>query len=107
MSRRTFTVSSRDRKGGRRYAQTACIDVQRPSLSPADLENLENFHVERKRFSSTSVTMIFPRLPREREFPSRDRRIAIYSIKCTADLSCGRDGINSGKRKRERERVSE
>jgi len=43
-------------------------------------ENLENFRVERKRFSSTSATMSFPRLPREREFPSRDRRIAIIPI---------------------------
>lgn len=31
-----------------------------PPTSPADLENLENFRVERKRFSSTSATMIFP-----------------------------------------------
>jgi len=60
-------------------------------------ENLENFRVERKRFSSTSATMSFPRLPREREFPSRDRRIAIYSNKRTADLSCECDDIAAGK----------
>lgn len=33
--------------------------LQRPSSSPADLENLMNFRVEIKRFSSNSATMIF------------------------------------------------
>jgi len=48
--------------------------------------------------------MSFPRLPREREFPSRDRRIAIYSNKRTADLSCECDNIATGKWEREGER---
>lgn len=70
--------------------------LQRPSSSPADRKSRKSHEFPRR--DKTILVQLgdddffFPRLPREREFPSCDRRIAIYSNKRTADLSCERDG---------------
>jgi len=47
-----------------------------------------------------------PRSLREREFPSRDRTIATYSNKHTADVLCRRNGIDTEKHAREERRRS-
>lgn len=70
------------------------------TLSPADLEDLENLRVEKMILVRLGDTIIFF------SFTSRTRVsltrffIAIYSNKHTADVSCERDDINTGKRKK-------
>lgn len=93
---KTGLLRSRIAGGRQRYART----MYRYSTTLLPGENLENLRVEKTILVHLGDTIIFPRLPRERGFPSRDF-IAIYSNKHTADVSC--DDINTGKRKKKKE----
>lgn len=96
-SRRTFP--SCGRRGRRRHVRVPHV----PMFNDLPRRRLIS-KISRKRFLLISATIFFSCLSREREFPSRDRRIAIYSNKRTADLPCERDGIDTRERKTEREK---